>query len=292
MSKYILNRIREKLPRLTDEELLDLDASIQTIRQARGLTGQNPAGIDPDDFEAFRAGMDGMAQTLRRQRDDYKRIVQDAHEAFRETVLMAEYIEKDSYQTLMAQRDKFQQESQEYPIPLIIEWIDKIATEIEHQRVGFHNQAANAIEKRGNLTYKLALQHALEEAAISGGREVQINLMQKWRELTNNPFTVCFELLLECRYLDSPNIQTVGRLDLEWIKANIDKRIGSHKWLWEAIYQSWQFYKSKEKRERYANNVNLSVDTLDKYVASFDKIRELAEKVPDIKEQWREVFEW
>lgn len=283
MTEIAFNRVKRKLPNLSTDELLALELEIQVEKQRRGLNPQSAdsGGIDPDDFEVYQSGTGAIAKTLKEQRDRYKREVEGAHRAIQQTIQLAEVAVNQSGNELLRQKERYQQDAQSKPIPLTIERIDRLATKIEHVRVGIHKQVSLQIFEQGSTTYEDALGYALSLAVISGGREVQINLLRHLRSIFDSPYTICFELLWECRSFGKPYVETVSRLDIAWIKENINSRIGKHSTLWEGIHHAYQYRKSGVSLESYGHEHNISSDNLRWYVKYFSRIEELAKAAPD-----------
>ena len=88
--------------------------------------------------------------------------------------------------------------------------------------------------------------------------------------------------MCELRRYGRTYIETVSRLELDWIKENVDDRIGSHVVLHQAINHTWTRTLNNQTHKEYGREHSIGVSVLKQYSTYFNKVESLANEAHQI----------
>lgn len=152
----------------------------------------------------------------------------------------------------------------------------------QKQEADARNKPIELTEKvfaQGNITPQQGLDLLLANRDYYAKGEMSIEGIESLRWHTKNPYSICYGIMWELREYQHTFIETVSRLELDWIKKNIDKRIGSHTLLKDAVEHSWECIRGNHTQEQYAEQNYISIEKVKLYMRYFKKVEAAANEV-------------
>jgi hypothetical protein len=153
----------------------------------------------------------------------------------------------------------------------------------QHERFGLtEGELQNPDPYRFPLN-SLAKAAALKEAATIN--YAMVGVLAKAHRLADHPAFVAEDIMSECDKYGEPHMETLHRLKLDWVKANLpDDPPASYKTLHKALKRAHAFTKSGKTMVQYcgANHFELGPRTLGQYVSWYNKLKEIVNTKPDL----------